>query len=287
MISLQSGHGKKEVLMKNTLKLIGIIAITAITALAMIGCPNGTTGFTVTFDSQGGSSVAQITGVTSGTTITTPTPDPTRSGHTFGGWFKEAVCTNAWNFGSDTVTSNITLYAKWTADTYTVSFDSQGGSSVDPISGISSGATITRPTPDPTRSGHTFDGWFKEVACTNPWNFETDTVTSTITLYAKWVSPFEGTWISNFVENTRIYIFNGNNFTLTINGNNSVKGTFEYTDTELTLTITDVWSNGAWTSEWDPESIPPNPTVCSYTISGNELSLTFLYNDNIEILTKQ
>ncbi|NSW89292.1 MAG: InlB B-repeat-containing protein, partial [Firmicutes bacterium] len=77
-----------------------------LTASAAVTC-------TVSFDSQGGSSVASITGVAPGSIITAPSV-PTRSGYTFGGWYKEASCVNAWNFGTDTVTANITLYARWT-----------------------------------------------------------------------------------------------------------------------------------------------------------------------------
>lgn len=89
--------------------------------------------YTVTFDSQGGSSVSNISGVTPGSTISAPAA-PTWSGHTFGGWYKESSCINAWKFSTDTVTANITLYAKWTVNppaTHTVSVSanpSMGGS---------------------------------------------------------------------------------------------------------------------------------------------------------------
>ncbi|GHV40579.1 hypothetical protein FACS1894187_21640 [Synergistales bacterium] len=148
-----------------------------------------TQDFTVTFDSQSGSVVAPITGIVSGATITAPT-SPTRSGYIFDGWYKEASCTNIWDFSADTVTANITLYAKWTqgsASTFTVTFDSRGGSSVSSATGIASGAIITAPT-SPTRSGYTFDGWYKEASYLTKWNFLTDTVTANITLYAKWTS---------------------------------------------------------------------------------------------------
>ena len=47
--------------------------------------------------------------------------DPSRSGYTFGGWYKEAACINAWDFSADIVTGNITLYAKWESSTkYTI-----------------------------------------------------------------------------------------------------------------------------------------------------------------------
>ena len=67
--------------------------------------------FTVTFDARGGSAVAAVT-VANNSTITAPTA-PTRSGYIFGGWYKDADCKNAWNFATDRVTGNITLYAKW------------------------------------------------------------------------------------------------------------------------------------------------------------------------------
>jgi uncharacterized repeat protein (TIGR02543 family) len=68
--------------------------------------------YTVTFDSQGGSAVATITAIP-GSTITAPAI-PTRLGYAFAWWYKEAACVNAWDFSTDTVTSDITLYAKWT-----------------------------------------------------------------------------------------------------------------------------------------------------------------------------
>jgi uncharacterized repeat protein (TIGR02543 family) len=68
--------------------------------------------------------------------------------------------------------------------TFTVVFDSQGGSSV-PSTTSNANATITAPA-NPTRLGYTFNGWYKEPACTNLWNFSTDKVTSDMTLYAKW-----------------------------------------------------------------------------------------------------
>lgn len=71
-----------------------------------------------------------------------------------------------------------------TTTKYTVTFESNGGSDVEAIE-VESGKTFAAPTA-PTRSGFAFDGWFKEAALTNPWVFETDKVTSDITLYAKW-----------------------------------------------------------------------------------------------------
>jgi len=138
--------------------------------------------YTVNFNTQGGSAVASVN-ANHNSTISVPTA-PTRTGYTFGGWYKEAACTIAWVFASNVVTANTTLYAKWNINAYTVTFNSQGGSAVTNIN-ANYNATITAPLA-PTRTGYTFDGWYKEVACTNAWNFATDVVTANTTLYAKW-----------------------------------------------------------------------------------------------------
>ncbi len=70
--------------------------------------------YDVTFDSNGGSSVASLTKVKESSKITKPT-DPTRNGYTFGGWYKDSAFATAWDFDKDTVTANVTLYAKWNA----------------------------------------------------------------------------------------------------------------------------------------------------------------------------
>ncbi|MBE9541002.1 MAG: InlB B-repeat-containing protein [Proteobacteria bacterium] len=70
----------------------------------------------------------------------------------------------------------------------TVTFDSQGGSAVDSQK-VDHGGKPTKPTA-PTRTGHTFDAWFKESGCTNAWDFDSDKVTSDVTLFAKWTPDY-------------------------------------------------------------------------------------------------
>jgi len=69
--------------------------------------------FTVTFNVQGHGTAPASLEVQKDGKVTKPT-DPSADGWTFGGWFKEAACTNAWDFANDTVSANVTLYAKWT-----------------------------------------------------------------------------------------------------------------------------------------------------------------------------
>ncbi|WP_051227032.1 InlB B-repeat-containing protein [Butyrivibrio sp. MC2013] len=82
--------------------------------------------YTVSFDSQGGTSVSSIGHLLAGEKITAPA-DPTRFGYEFAGWYKENSCINKWNFAADTVAKSITLYAKWIENEYSFCFDVNGG----------------------------------------------------------------------------------------------------------------------------------------------------------------
>lgn len=136
----------------------------------------------VTFNSNDGTAVDQQI-IDEGQTVQEPAP-PSKPGHTFAGWYKNEACTNAWTFATDTVTAATTLYAKWTVNSYAVTFNSNDGTAVDQQN-INHGGKVTEPA-NPTKVGHAFAGWFKEEALTNAWNFANDTVTAATTLYAKW-----------------------------------------------------------------------------------------------------
>jgi len=72
--------------------------------------------YTVTYNLNGhGDAISATTNITPNTTISAPS-DPSADCYTFGGWYKEAACTNVWTFASDKVTNNMTLYAKWTSN---------------------------------------------------------------------------------------------------------------------------------------------------------------------------
>ncbi len=142
----------------------------------------------VTFNSLDGSA-ATLAEVTHGNKLKKPA-DPVRAGYTFGGWYKEESCITPWDFGTDIVTEDTTLYARWISDAppspteYTIAFDSRGGSAVGSIT-VSYGGRAIKPA-DPVRAGYTFGGWYKEESCITPWDFDTDIVTEDTTLYARW-----------------------------------------------------------------------------------------------------
>jgi uncharacterized repeat protein (TIGR02543 family) len=139
---------------------------------------------TVSFDSQGGSNVEDITVITHGDLIPEPL-DPVKSGYAFDGWYKQSNYVEQWDFDADMIISDMTLYAKWIV-LHLVSFDSRGGSGVAAIE-VGNGRKLAEPA-TPIKTGYTFDGWYKEIACINRWNFSLDNVGSTRTLYAKWTA---------------------------------------------------------------------------------------------------
>ena len=157
----------------------------------------------VSFDAQGGSTVPAQT-VSHGGKATEPDPAPVLAGHTLEGWYKEEACTNLWDFNTDTVTDDMTLYAKWTPNkpgptpvppsggvssdgnmdnAYRVLFN-DGATTLYVVTDLSAGDKLTKPE-DPVKDGYTFAGWHKDTACTQAWDFN-DGITGSMTLYAKW-----------------------------------------------------------------------------------------------------
>ena len=113
--------------------------------------------FTVTFDGNGGSQIAPGTAKYE-TPVAEPTEAPVREGYTFAGWYADAACTEAYDFYAP-VTGDLTLYAKWDANTYTVTFDAREGT----VSPKNQTVTFGQPysdLPRPTRAGFDFVGWY-------------------------------------------------------------------------------------------------------------------------------
>ena len=117
-----------------------------------------------------------IDNVDYGTNYTLPTP--TRSGYTFGGWYNGTtkVESGTWNIASD-----VTLTAKWTANTYTITFDANGGSVSPTSQTVTYDSTYTLPAP--TWPGHAFYGWYNGNTKVTD---DTWTISSNATLTAHW-----------------------------------------------------------------------------------------------------
>ena len=154
--------------------------VTAATMLYAKWIPNAST---VTFNSQGGSAVSSAI-VAFGATVSQPGA-PTWNGYAFGGWYSDASCTTVWNF-STTISANTTLYAKWTINTYGITYTLNSGTN---NAGNPATYTVTTPTivlAAPTRLGYTFGGWYSDAGFTTAVTQIALGSTGAATLYAKW-----------------------------------------------------------------------------------------------------
>ena len=117
-----------------------------------------------------------------------PRPEtPYKDGYTFTGWYTDAICTSTWNFDIDRAKNAMTLYAGWEKNApteYMVTFCPNNGE-YNYIAFVSANTLIPLQQV-PVKEGYTFIGWYTDSACTTPWNFDTDKITSNITLYGGW-----------------------------------------------------------------------------------------------------
>jgi uncharacterized repeat protein (TIGR02543 family) len=138
----------------------------------------------ITFNSQGGSAVSSTTVLTTAT-LSAPTT-PTRAGYGLTGWSltsNGSVVTFPFTHNQS---SDFTLFARWSANTLTISYDSQGGSGISPGS-TTTGSSIASSPGTPTRSGYTFNGWFVASTGGSQISFPyTHNQTSNFTLFAQW-----------------------------------------------------------------------------------------------------
>ena len=228
--------------------------------------------YTITFDTDGGSAVAPIT-QDYGTAITAPA-DPTREGYTFIGWDKAIPSTMP--------AENVTITAKWKVNQYTITFDSNGGSAVAPIT-QDYGTAITAPA-DPTREGSTFIGWDKAIPATMP--------AGDMTITAKWkdsekptgeIKISENSWKA-FLNNITFGLFFKDTQTVTINAaDNSGTVFVSYLVTHQDLSEAELQSL-VFSGYQEPFHIDPNGEYIVYAMLADaSLNITYLRSDRITL----
>ena len=228
--------------------------------------------YTITFDTNGGSEIAPIT-QDYGTKITAP-DNPTRKGYTFKGWNKEIPETMP--------AENITVKVQWEINQYTITFDTNGGSDIAPIT-QDYGTEITAPD-NPTRKGYTFKGWDKEIPKTMP--------AENITITARWKDTEKPTgeiiigtnkW-NEFLNELTFGIFFKDTQEVTINAvDNSgvVFVSFLVTDKELSEAELNSLVFRAYE---EPFSIDPNGEYIVYVMLVDEnINITYLRSDRITL----
>ena len=216
----------------------------------------------------------------SGTLATRPDTPAATPNYTFGGWNKADG--TAWDYASDKVTDNITLYAKWAANTYTITFDTAGGSEIAPIT-QDYGTNITAPA-DPTREGYTFIGWDKAIPETMP--------AENITLKARWKDTEKPTgeiiigankW-QKFLNKLTFGLFFKDTQEVTINAADNSGTVFaSYLMTDRGLSEEELKSL-VFSGYEEPFHIDPNGEYIVYAMLVDEsLNITYLRSDRVTL----
>ena len=232
----------------------------------------GINQYTITFDTNGGSEIAPIT-QDYGTKITAP-DKPTRKGYTFKGWDKEIPETMP--------ADNITVKAQWEINQYTITFDTNGGSEIAPIT-QDYGTEITAPD-NPTRKGYTFKGWDKEIPETMP--------AENITITARWKDTEKPTgeiiigtnkW-NEFLNELTFGIFFKDTQEVTINAvDNSGVVFVSYLVTDKELSEAEL-NSLVFRAYEEPFSIDPNGEYIIYVMLVDEnINITYLRSDRITL----
>ena len=228
--------------------------------------------YTITFDTNGGSEIAPIT-QDYGTEITAP-DNPTRKGYTFKGWDKEIPETMP--------AENITVKAQWEINQYTITFDTNGGSEIAPIT-QDYGTEITAPD-NPTRKGYTFKGWDKEIPETMP--------AENITITARWKDTEKPTgeiiigtnkW-NEFLNELTFGIFFKDTQEVTINAvDNSGVVFVSYLVTDKELSEAEL-NSLVFRAYEEPFCIEPNGEYIVYVMLVDEnINITYLRSDRLTL----
>lgn len=153
--------------------------------------------FAVTYNANGGSGAPAEQEKRTGIDLTLSNTVPTRDGYTFAGWNTQANGLGTSYAAGATYSANVdvTLYAQWTVNSYTITFNTNGGSAIAPIT-QNYGTTVSAPA-DPTRAGYTFAGWDTEIPSTMPAGDMTITATWTENAASVWqlTQNAEGNWV--------------------------------------------------------------------------------------------
>ena len=233
--------------------------------------------YSVTLHANGGTiSSGNVTSYNYGEGATLPAADnTTREGYTFAGWYDNEVLTgNPITEISTDETGNRTYWAKWTINQYTITFDTDSGSEVAPIT-QDYGTAITAPA-DPTREGYTFTGWDKTIPATMPAGDMTITAQWTVNQYTITYDLDGGTAEGNpdtyTVETDAFTLKNPTRPGYTFTG---WSGTGLTGEDNLTVTIPKgSTGNRSYTAHWSLNTYSITYDLNGGTASGNPTSYT-------------
>ncbi|MDY5996771.1 MAG: InlB B-repeat-containing protein, partial [Bacilli bacterium] len=181
--------------------------------------------YTINYNANGGSGTMSSSTVSSGSSVTIKNNAFTKKGYTFAGWTTNSNGTDdgygwtagksyTWNYdnGQKGISNNtLKLYARWTANSYTISYNSNGGSGTMSSSTVSTGGSVTIKSNTFTRTGYKFVGWTTNSNGTDDgygwtagksytWNYDNGQLgvtNNSLVLYARWDNHFTVTYNDN------------------------------------------------------------------------------------------
>ena len=174
------------------IRLLGVMLAVALLGSLLVACGGGKK-FTVTFDSDGGSAVSSIE-VASGNRIEEPAA-PTKDGYTFDKWVKADG--SDFRFDTDVITENITLKAIWKLNAYTVTFNTNGGTSIN-AQEVERNGLVAKPD-DPIKAGYAFGGWYTDGNYTARFDFANTKITQDTVIYAYFTPEIKEIFTVTFV----------------------------------------------------------------------------------------
>jgi uncharacterized repeat protein (TIGR02543 family) len=163
--------------------------------------------YEVQFNANGGNPIESVF-LNFGKDISEPNILPYKEGHSFDGWYTDTELTEPFDFGSMPA-NDITVYAKWTINQYTITFNTNGGNTIS-TQANNFGSPLVIPTP--TKVGHAFVGWFTDGNLTQSYTATATMPAQNLTLYAKWTIIMETLSLAQFHSSTlsttgRIYLW--------------------------------------------------------------------------------
>ena len=241
--------------------------------------------YAVTLNTNGGTiNNGNVTGYTYGVGATLPAADDmTYTGHTFKGWYdNENLTGSPVTAIGGAETGNKEYWAKWEINQYTITFDTNGGSEIAPIT-QDYGTEITAPD-KPTRKGYTFKGWDKEIPETMP--------AENITITARWKDTEKPTgeiiigtnkW-NEFLNELTFGIFFKDTQEVTINAvDNSGVVFVSYLVTDKELSEAEL-NSLVFRAYEEPFCIDPNGEYIVYVMLVDEnINITYLRTDRITL----
>ena len=165
--------------------------------IVLVSC--GNKEIVISFETNGGTSIEDM--VIDNDITSIDLPSTSKEGYVFEGWYFDEELSEPFSVDALINESAVTLYAKWGQGeevSYTITFNSEGGSTVDDIV-VMQGATLTKPS-DPTKEGYIFDGWYIDNDVNKPFDFSS-LPENNITLHAKWKVEEVEVTIEIYVEN--------------------------------------------------------------------------------------